>query len=309
MSGKVRHGDPFQEIARQITGSYQTIGTINHLGHSPLPGTNEVIGIAQDVKEIIFPGYRRRQNLTRSNVSVHVRELLDRIHERLVCQIDRALRHRHQLRGQSSASEPDHFTAEAQRTALTFQDTLPRMRETLASDVQAAFDGDPAARSRDEIIFCYPGVEAITIHRIAHALWQLDVPVIPRVLAEWAHRETGIDIHPGATVGGSFFVDHGTGVVIGETCEIGSHVTLYQGVTLGAWTFPRDASGKLIRGRKRHPTLEDNVVIYSNASVLGGDTVVGANSSIGAGVSLNRSVPPNTVVTVERPSLRFRDAA
>jgi len=162
-------------------------------------------------------------------------------------------------------------------------------------------------RTLDEIIFCYPGLEAVTIHRLAHLLNRLEVPLIPRMMAEWAHSRTGIDIHPGATIGDHFFIDHGTGVVIGETCEIGSHVKLYQGVTLGALSFQTDSDGNLVRGTKRHPTIEDRVVIYANATVLGGDTVVGAGSAIGASVSLNRSVPPNTIVTVEKPSLRFRE--
>jgi serine O-acetyltransferase len=190
---------------------------------------------------------------------------------------------------------------------VQFLRRLPVVRALLASDVQAAFDGDPAATSLDEIIFCYPGLEAITVQRLAHELYDLKVPVIPRMMTEWAHSRTGIDIHPGARIGPSFFIDHGTGVVIGETCDIAEHVTLYQGVTLGALSFPRDAAGNIIRGRKRHPTIEHHVVIYANATVLGGDTVVGAGSAIGASVSLNRSVPPNTIVTVEKPSLRFRE--
>jgi serine O-acetyltransferase len=186
---------------------------------------------------------------------------------------------------------------------------LPEIRALLADDVQAAYDGDPAAGSLDEIIFSYPGVEAVTVQRLAHQLHLLGVPIIPRMLTEWAHSRTGIDIHPGANIGSSFFIDHGTGVVIGETCDIGAHVKLYQGVTLGAHSFPKDAHGNLIRGTKRHPTIENGVVIYANATILGGDTVVGAHSVIGASVSLSKSVPPNTVVTLERPSLRFREAS
>ncbi|MCL4110389.1 UNVERIFIED_CONTAM: hypothetical protein GTU68_025401 [Idotea baltica] len=181
---------------------------------------------------------------------------------------------------------------------MQFLNSIPALRELLASDVHAAYEGDPAANGLDEIIFCYPGLEAVTIHRIANKLAELGVPFIPRILSEWAHMETGIDIHPGATIGKSFFIDHGTGVVVGATCVIGAYVTLYQGVTLGAWTFPRDEHGNLIH----------NVSIYSSATVLGGDTVIGRNSRIGAGVSINRSVPPNTVVTNEKPSLRFREA-
>ena len=185
---------------------------------------------------------------------------------------------------------------------------LPTIREIIATDVQAAYDGDPAAFDLDEIIFCYPGLKAVTIYRLANLLQRLDVPLIPRMMTEWAHSQTGIDIHPGATIGRSFFIDHGTGVVIGETCEIAEQVKLYQGVTLGAISFPKDSQGKLVRGRKRHPTIENNGVIYANATVLGGNTRVGANSVIGASVSLTKSVPPNTVVTIDKPSLRFRKA-
>ncbi|MCL4107045.1 UNVERIFIED_CONTAM: hypothetical protein GTU68_050276 [Idotea baltica] len=165
-------------------------------------------------------------------------------------------------------------------------------------DVGAAFEGDPAAKTYDEIILCYPGLTAVTIHRIAHAIHQLQIPYLPRMLSEWAHCETGIDIHPAAKIGPRFFIDHGTGVVIGETCEIGSGVTLYQGVT----------DGNLIRDKKRHPTLENDVIVYSNASILGGTTVVGTGSQIGSGVTLSRTVPARTIVTIESPTLKFREA-
>jgi serine O-acetyltransferase len=176
----------------------------------------------------------------------------------------------------------------------------------LALDVQAAYDGDPAVSNLDEIIFCYPGLEAITVYRLAHELYGLEVPLIPRMMTEWAHSKTGIDIHPGATIGRYFFIDHGTGVVIGQTCEIGEHVKLYQGVTLGALSFPTDADGNLVRGTKRHPTIEDGVVIYANATVLGGMTVVGHDSVIGSSVWLTRSVEPRSTVVLEKPKLRIR---
>ncbi|MFO1021238.1 MAG: serine acetyltransferase, partial [Planctomycetales bacterium] len=196
-----------------------------------------------------------------------------------------------------------------QAKAIQFLESLPRLRQLLALDVQAAYDGDPAARNTDEIIFCYPGLEAVTIQRMAHELYLLDIPYIPRMLTEWAHGRTGIDIHPGARIGPSFFIDHGTGVVIGETTDIAANVKIYQGVTLGALSFPKDEEGNLIRNQKRHPTIEEGVVIYANATILGGDTVIGARSVIGASVSLNKSVPANTMVTVEKPSLRFREAS
>src|SRR5947209_3990874 len=183
---------------------------------------------------------------------------------------------------------------------------LPDLRVVLEQDVQAAYEGDPAAKSHHEIIFCYPGLEAITVYRIAHELLLLGVPLIPRMMTEYAHSKTGIDIHPGARIGRSFFIDHGTGVVIGETCDIGRRVKLYQGVTLGALSFPRDADGNIIRGMKRHPTLEDEVVVYANATILGGDTVIGHHAVIGSSVMLTHSVAPYTVVTLEKPSLRIK---
>lgn len=297
------------DLVRDVVATYTSMGTINHLGHDPLPDTDEVIAIANDLKEVLFPGYHRNRDLRLENVAVHIGSLLDRVHLRLTEQIARAMRLQGgpALRVVSDETDTTVFVRAAV-TAELFLKSLPAIRGLLASDVKAAFEGDPAASSIDEVIFCYPGVEAITIHRIAHALYKLDVPIIPRVLSEWSHRTTGIDIHPGATIGPSFFIDHGTGVVVGETCEIGSGVTVYQSVTLGAWSFPRDDDGNLIRGQKRHPTIEDNVVIYSNATILGGSTTIGANSSIGAGVSLSRSIPANTIVTVERPQLRFREA-
>ncbi|HEY6562989.1 MAG TPA: serine acetyltransferase, partial [Pirellulaceae bacterium] len=183
---------------------------------------------------------------------------------------------------------------------------LPRLREILATDVQAAYDGDPACHSQDEVILCYPGLEAVTVFRLAHELQLLGIPFIPRMMTEWAHRRTGIDIHPGATIGEHFFIDHGTGVVVGETCEIGRHVKLYQGVTLGALSFDTDGDGNLVRGTKRHPTVEDRVVIYANATILGGGTLIGHDSIIGSNVWLTKSVEPFTTVTIEKPSLRMR---
>jgi serine O-acetyltransferase len=183
---------------------------------------------------------------------------------------------------------------------------LPELREVLATDVEAAYDGDPACKSPAEVIFSYPGLEAITVYRLAHLLHELSIPFIPRMMTEWAHSRTGIDIHPGATIGKYFFIDHGTGVVLGETCNIGERVKLYQGVTLGALSFPTDEDGQLVRGLKRHPTIEDRVVIYANATVLGGRTVVGHDSVIGSSVWLTSSVAPHTTVVLEKPRLRMR---
>src|SRR5438552_5804750 len=196
----------------------------------------------------------------------------------------------------------------AQQKAVDFLRRLPDVRYLLEKDVESSFLGDPAAKSHHEIVFCYPGLEAVTVYRVAHELFLQGVPLIPRMMTEWAHSKTGIDIHPGARIGPGFFIDHGTGVVIGETCDIGTNVKLYQGVTLGALSFPRDADGQIIRGKKRHPTLEDEVVVYANATILGGDTVIGKGSVIGSNVWLTNSVPPSTQVVIEKPSLRVRGA-
>src|SRR5207244_5784910 len=201
---------------------------------------------------------------------------------------------------------PADLEALAQQKAVELLRRLPDVRMVLEQDVQAAFEGDPAAKSHHEIVFCYPGLEAVTVHRLAHELLLLGVPLIPRMMSEHAHARTGIDIHPGARIGPGFFIDHGTGVVIGETCDIGTNVKLYQGVTLGALSFPRDASGNIIRGMKRHPTLENDVVVYANATILGGDTVIGHHAVIGSSVWLTQSLAPNTVVSLEKPSLRIK---
>lgn len=281
----------------------------------PLPSVHGVVSIVRDLRSLFFPGVHAADGVSFMPRINGVRLQLLAIQMRLKREIARALEHSRQAQVQIHNEEPqssagvDNYASAAILLAAAFLNRLPELQQILASDVAAAFNGDPAAKTQEEIVLCYPGIEAITVYRIAHQLLELGVPYLPRIMTEWAHRETGIDIHPGAKIGGSFFIDHGTGVVIGETCQIGSQVTLYQGVTLGAWSFPRDDDGNLIRGTKRHPTLEDRVTVYSNATILGGTTVVGAGSLIGANVSLNRSVPPNTIVTIEKPSLKFREAA
>jgi serine O-acetyltransferase len=235
------------------------------------------------------------------NVAYHVGDLIDSLHDRLTQQIARAFRH--------DCKAPDletDFDSRAEEIALRFLDRLPDLRQILAEDVQAAYDGDPAAKSLGEIVFCYPGVAAVTYYRMAHELLRLGVPLIPRMMTEYAKGKTGIDIHPGATIGHRFFIDHGTGVVIGETTEIGDGVKLYQGVTLGALSFPRDETGQIVRDAKRHPTIEDEVVIYANATILGGQTVIGHHSVIGSSAWITRSIAPYTTVTIENPRLRYR---
>lgn len=313
MASDLRLKEQLPELTDRIVATYHDIGTINHLGHCPLPRFDVIIECIADLKEILYPGYRRREKLHIGNVTYHVGDLIDSLHDKLTTQIARAFRH---VAGASDecdrhskdVDEDEDFEAKGQAATIAFLEQLPQLREILALDVQAAYEGDPACRNLDEVIFCYPGLTAVTIYRLAHILYKLDVPYIPRMMAEYAHMRTGIDIHPGATIGKYFFIDHGTGVVIGQTCEIGNHVKIYQGVTLGALSFKTDDSGDLLRGDevKRHPTLEDNVVIYASATVLGGKTVIGHDSIIGSSVWLTRSVVPHTTVIIESPKLKMR---
>ena len=291
-------------LTNQIIKNYEDLGTINHLDHTPLPQLDKIIEILNDFKEVLYPGYRRRQGLHGGNVSYYVGNLVDRIFNELSIQIARALQHEDMVF--ESRGEWNSYLEQGEQLTLKLLERLPEIRRVLATDVQAAYDGDPACKSLDEVIFCYPGLDAITVHRIAHELYLLNVPFIPRMMAEWSHKETGIDIHPGATIGESFFIDHGTGVVIGETTVIGKQVKLYQGVTLGALSFPTDSDGNIIRTMKRHPTIDDRVVVYASATILGGETIVGHDSVIGSSVWLTRSVQPHTTVTLEKPKLRMR---
>ena len=301
MATDVRLKEALPEITEAIVATYTECHRTNHLGHKPLPSREAVQDIVADFLEILYPGFVRRQNLHLGNVEYHVGDLIDGLHDKLTQQIGRALRHDYD----GDATHVD-FESLAQQKAVDMLRRLPELRLVLEQDVEAAYVGDPAAKSAHEIIFCYPGLEAVTIYRLAHELLLLGVPLIPRMMTEFAHFRTGIDIHPGARIGTSFFIDHGTGVVIGETCDIGTRVKLYQGVTLGALSFPRDAAGNIIRGMKRHPTLEDDVVVYANATILGGDTVIGHHAVMGASVMLTHSVEPYTVVTLEKPSLRIK---
>jgi serine O-acetyltransferase len=304
MATDIRLKESLPALTERIVETYEDCGGINHLGHTPLPSYREVVEILADLREILYPGYGRRQNLHMGNVGYHVGDLIDSLHDRLTQQIARALRHDCKAR----QLETD-FEADAQLIAIRLLETLPDLRKVLAEDVQATFEGDPAAKNLDEIIFCYPGVAAITVFRVAHELHELGVPLIPRMMTEYAHSKTGIDIHPGATIGRRFFIDHGTGVVIGETTHIGDGVKIYQGVTLGALSFPRDESGNILRNVQRHPTIEDEVVIYANATILGGKTVIGHHSVVGSSAWITRSIAPYTTVTIEDPRLRIRGTA
>jgi serine O-acetyltransferase len=308
--------DRLSTLTQRMLDSYRELEIIGHLDRSPLPSIDAVVEIARELKQLLFPGFHQRRALRRADAAdyaaTRLSSLLERLSEQVACSLlyeDEARAHaaaEHSLR--TYAPNRD-IAARTEAIVQNFLESLPRIRRLLATDVQAAYDGDPAAQNADEIVCCYPGLEAILHYRVAHELHGLGVPLIPRMMTEWAHSRTGIDVHPGAQIGPGFFIDHGTGVVIGETCEIADHVKIYQGVTLGALSFEQDAGGNLVRGTKRHPTIERKVVIYANVTVLGGHTVVGAHSVIGAGVAVTRSVPSNTVVTVEKPSLRFREAS
>ncbi len=307
MATDIRLKEQLPNLTEKIVATYLEEGSVNYLGHRPLPRHEAIISAIDDLKDILFPGYRRREGLHLGNVTYHVGDLIDGLHDKLTRQIARALQHDDRVvhRGEPCEEDVD-YEAKGQAMAITFLERLPAIRRVLATDVQAAFDGDPACRSIDEVIFCYPGLEAITIHRLAHEMHRLGVPFIPRMMSEHSHMRTGIDIHPGATIGHHFFIDHGTGVVIGETCQIGNYVKIYQGVTLGALSFATDSDGHLVRGHKRHPTLEDRVVVYANATVLGGKTVVGHDSVIGSSAWVTRSVAPHTTVVIESPKLKMR---
>ena len=294
------------DLTDRIVATYFKFGTINHLGHCTLPSYEVVVSAVEDLKDILYPGYRRRAGLHAGNVVYHVGDLVDLLHDKLALQIARSFCHAAGKDMKCNPKQRSAFEAIGQKHAIAFLEQLPELRERLAKDVEAAYQGDPACKSTDEVIFCYPGLEAVTVYRLAHLLHELEVPLIPRMMTEWAHARTGIDIHPGARIGDYFFIDHGTGVVIGETTVIGEYVKIYQGVTLGALSFPTNEQGELVRDTKRHPTIEDRVVIYANATVLGGDTVVGHDSVIGSSVWVTHSIAPETTVTLEGPQLRIR---
>jgi serine O-acetyltransferase len=256
----------------------------------------EILGIFQ---KVLFIGYFGKQDIPDWELESHLHVLMSQLFDALSTQIAKSLRHK--CEGVHKVC--DNCKARGEDQALKLMHKVPHIRKMLEGDVQAAFDGDPAAKSFDEVIFSYPCLKAIMVHRIAHELHVQGVPLLPRIMSEYAHALTGIDIHPGATIGKNFFIDHGTGVVIGETTVIGNHVKIYQGVTLGALSFPKDDRGNLLRGLKRHPTIEDNVTIYAGATVLGGDTIIGEASTIGGNVWITNSVPPGTKIVIEPPEL------
>ena len=292
-----------QPLVEALLSSYRADPRARHVGKRYLPSRDEAVAILELVLQLMYPGYYGRRDLTEEDVAFHVGVLLADVRERLERQVELCLCYRDE---ELEAHQPDvpRCHDEAARIARSFLDRLPAVRAALLEDVQAAYDGDPAALNVDEIILAYPGLLAVTVYRVAHELHRLGVPLMPRIMTEWAHAQTGADIHPGAEIGESFFIDHATGVVIGETTRIGARVKLYQGVTLGALSMPRDADGNLIRGTRRHPTVEDDVTIYANATVLGGDTVIGRGAVVGGSVFITRSVPEGYRVALEAPKLR-----
>ena len=272
-----------------------------HVDYEPIPSEGYVVDIINKLREILFPGYFNREKIDPVNLKYSIGQSVSIVFDMLAEQIAHSIRHEC-FRYDLPCSECEE---QGQKIGLVFLETIPSLRKTLATDVRAVYDGDPAAKSYDEIIFSYPGVFAITVYRVAHQLFKFQVPLLPRIMTEHAHSLTGIDIHPGAEIGKSFVIDHGTGVVIGETTVIGKNVRIYQGVTLGALSLPKDA-GERLRGKKRHPTIEDDVIIYSGATILGGDTVIGTRSVIGGNVWITESVPPDTKVIMETPRLIYK---
>lgn len=289
------------QVTRKIIESCNEQKCNRHVDYEPIPSKDSVLNITEKLMEIIYPGYFNPEKLDPVNLNYHIGQGVTQLYMLLSEQVINSIRHdcmRYNLTCRECIDSGYDIT-------LKVMEAIPALRDILATDVQAAYDGDPAARSYDEIIFSYPGIYAITIYRVAHLLYKFNVPLLPRIMTEHAHGQTGIDIHPGAEIGERFVIDHGTGVVIGETTTIGSDVRLYQGVTLGALSLPRGA-GEKYRGRKRHPDIEDEVIIYSGATILGGNTTIGARSVIGGNVWLTESVPPDTQVILEKPQLTYR---
>jgi serine O-acetyltransferase len=297
------------DLAGALLDSYLGDERARRISHRYLPSREAIVEILESVLDLMYPGYFGRRDLNDENLSAHIAHSVSV----LAPKIEQEMEHCLCYGREREATRPDVGDCAPRARDLTrvFLRRLPEIRRLLLRDVQAAFDGDPAATNLDEVVLAYPGLLAVSVYRIAHALYDLGVPMMARIMTEWAHSKTGCDIHPGAKIGAAFFIDHATGVVIGETTEIGEGVKLYQGVTLGALSFPRDATGQIIRGRKRHPTVESGSTLYANATVLGGQTVVGADSVIGGSVFLTRSVPPRSRVSLKEPELRVgtRDGA
>ncbi len=284
------------ELANQLIVSYAKVGGINHLDGKNLPSKSVIAGITLDLLRLLFPGFFGEKMIHSSELKVEMVSLVDSVAERLEDEIYKSLEY-----ATPEGLAKSDLRAVAHETAICLLGSLPRVRELLKTDVDAAFNGDPAALSQEEIIVAYPFVETIAVQRVAHELYQRKIALIPRIMSEWAHARTGMDLHPGAQIGSHFFVDHCTGTVIGETCIIGNHVKIYHGVTLGAKST---ADVENLRGKKRHPTIEDRVTIYPGATILGGETVIGEGSTIGGNVFITTSVPANSLVVFEGVTMK-----
>jgi serine O-acetyltransferase len=288
-----------QYLTELLTESYTEHSEIIKIDPGNLLNRGHIVEIAEKLRALIFPGYFGKKNIWQSSIEYYTGDLLGEVRSVLTEQIAHALQHN----GHYTGIGKEILAGKADDICFQFLSRLPEIREKLAADVSAAYDGDPAAYSLDEIISSYPGIYAIMVYRLAHVLFELEVPLIPRILTEYAHSITGIDIHPGAVIGHHFFIDHGTGVVIGETTVIGNYVKIYQGVTLGGLST---RGGQNLKGVKRHPTIEDHVTIYSGASILGGTTVIGEGVVIGSNAFITKSVPEKTRVSVKNPELRYK---
>jgi serine O-acetyltransferase len=280
------------ELTDQLIASYARVGGINHVDGKNLPSKTAIASITLDLLRLLFPGFFDEKPVHSADLKTLTAALMDSVAERLEDEICKSLEY-----AAPDAAGPEDPRRAARALTLGFLAKLPQVRDLLHTDTEAAFQGDPAALSTEEVIVAYPFTEAIAVQRLAHELYTANVPLIPRIMTEWAHSRTGMDLHPGARIGSHFFIDHGTGTVIGETALIGSHVKMYQGVGLVARSL---AGGQLLRGQKRHPTVEDHVTIYANATIVGGETVIGEGSTIGASVFLTHSVPPNSLVTFDK---------
>jgi serine O-acetyltransferase len=281
------------QLTEQLIASYARVGGINRMDAVNLPSKCAISEITSILLQLLFPGFFDDKPIHSYEIRAETTDLMDQVSGRLEDEIYKALEY--------VKSDPATLRARAHEHTCEFLSKLPRVRELLQTDAEAAFCGDPAALSKDEVIVAYPFIEAIAVQRLAHELYNQKIALIPRIMTEWAHSRTGIDMHPGARIGSHFFIDHGTGCVIGETCEIGNHVKMYQGVSLVARSL---AAGQQLRGVKRHPTVEDHVTIYSGATIIGGETVIGAGSTIGANVFLLNSVPPNSLVVYEEVNVK-----
>ncbi|MDR1816368.1 MAG: serine O-acetyltransferase [Clostridiales Family XIII bacterium] len=293
-----------ERLVAAILASYDAFPDIIRIGKRNHIDRERIIGVIENLRQLLYPGFFDSGNMCEYTKEFTVRDILADVRTTLMIQIERAYRHAEDDGGEAGedcGAGNGAVHVRAARTTDAFLARLPEVRRMLALDVEASFDGDPASTSRDEIILSYPGIFAITVFRLAHELWELGVPLIPRIMSEYAHSETGIDIHPGAKVGRHFFVDHGTGIVVGETTTIGDNVKIYQGVTLGAHSTK---GGRKISGNKRHPDIEDNVTIYSGASILGGDTVIGEGSVIGSNAFITESIPAGSRIGGAMPTLK-----